>query len=287
MLDGQAVRATRVLGCRGDGLRVRRRPPLVWLAPRDPDGDPLRAGSLCKRHADAMVVPLGWTLDDRREPTPRLFRTARRGRRGRAAGSPAAAPPSAAQRRERTRRRSSARRAGRRRVAPTVAEVTGDPLADDDPDATVAIPWLPDVRRRRRPRRGAGRPQPAARPGVPRHRPTALTHRAHVRRRCSSTTPTRRACSRTSTRSTATRRGCGSSTASSRLEPDDGRPAWRVELRARVGPFARSKQLRMVRTVYEPERIARFERIEDDERDHADVDPRRPPSPTPRAGRPS
>ncbi len=49
---------------------------LVWLAPRDPDGgDPMRAGSLCKRHADAMVVPRGWTLDDRRDLTPRLFRT--------------------------------------------------------------------------------------------------------------------------------------------------------------------------------------------------------------------
>src|SRR5262245_50060352 len=33
-----------------------------------------RAGVLCRRHADAMVVPLGWMLDDRREPTPRLFR---------------------------------------------------------------------------------------------------------------------------------------------------------------------------------------------------------------------
>ena len=40
---------------------------LVWLAARDPDGDPLRAGSLCRRHADAMIVPQGWTLDDRRE----------------------------------------------------------------------------------------------------------------------------------------------------------------------------------------------------------------------------
>ncbi len=48
---------------------------LVWLAARDPDGDPLRAGSLCRRHADAMVVPRGWTLDDRREATPRLFRS--------------------------------------------------------------------------------------------------------------------------------------------------------------------------------------------------------------------
>ncbi len=28
-------------------------------------------------------------------------------------------------------------------LALTVAEVTGEPLADDDPDATVAIPWMP------------------------------------------------------------------------------------------------------------------------------------------------
>jgi hypothetical protein len=54
------------------------------------------------------------------------------------------------------------------------------------------------------------------------------------------------------------------------IEPDQGRPAWRVELRARVGPFARSKSLRMVRTVFEPDRTARFERIQDDDRDHAE-----------------
>jgi hypothetical protein len=34
-----------------------------------------RSGVLCRRHADAMVVPLGWMLDDRREPIPRLFKT--------------------------------------------------------------------------------------------------------------------------------------------------------------------------------------------------------------------
>jgi hypothetical protein len=54
------------------------------------------------------------------------------------------------------------------------------------------------------------------------------------------------------------------------LEPDVGRPAWRVELRARLGPFARSKQLRMVRTAFEPGHLARFERVQDDERDHAE-----------------
>ncbi len=34
-----------------------------------------RAGVLCRGHADLMVVPNGWTLDDRREMAPRLFRT--------------------------------------------------------------------------------------------------------------------------------------------------------------------------------------------------------------------
>ena len=50
---------------------------LVWLAPCAPDADRMRAGGLCRRHADALVVPRGWTLDDRREPTPRLFRVTR------------------------------------------------------------------------------------------------------------------------------------------------------------------------------------------------------------------
>ena len=53
------------------------------------------------------------------------------------------------------------------------------------------------------------------------------------------------------------------------LPPDDGRLAWWVELRAMVGPLARSKQLRMVRTAFESGRRVRFERIEHDSRDHA------------------
>lgn len=49
----------------------------------------------------------------------------------------------------------------------------------------------------------------------------------------------------------------------------DGAPAWWVELRARVGPLARSKQLRMVRTAFDAGRHVRFERVELDERNHA------------------
>ena len=58
---------------------------LFWLAPLAdaPTPDP---NVLCRRHADAMVVPIGWTLDDRREEQPRLFKPRQ------AAAAPAAAP---------------------------------------------------------------------------------------------------------------------------------------------------------------------------------------------------
>lgn len=47
---------------------------LVWLEVVPDDGAQGRMGLVCRRHADAMVVPRGWTLDDRRETRPRLFR---------------------------------------------------------------------------------------------------------------------------------------------------------------------------------------------------------------------
>ena len=48
-------------------------------------------------------------------------------------------------------------------------------------------------------------------------------------------------------------------------------PTWDVELRAKVGPFARSKRLRMVRTIFDTTNPARvvFERRELDGREHA------------------
>jgi hypothetical protein len=50
---------------------------------------------------------------------------------------------------------------------------------------------------------------------------------------------------------------------------DADRPAWVVDLRGRLGPLARSKRLRMVRTVHETDRRARFERRELDGRSHS------------------
>lgn len=116
---------------------------LVWLALRDPHAEPLRAGSLCTRHADAMVVPQGWTLDDRREPNPRLFRTppgpaTATARRSRAAGGNVTAPSE-----QLVLRGVADDPSGETAAGSTVAEVAG-PTDQPDPDATVAIPWLPD-----------------------------------------------------------------------------------------------------------------------------------------------
>jgi hypothetical protein len=49
---------------------------------------------------------------------------------------------------------------------------------------------------------------------------------------------------------------------------DVGAPAWSVELRAKLGPLARSKRLRMVRTLDESDHV-RFERWELDGKEHS------------------
>ncbi len=112
---------------------------LVWLAAFDPDVERSRAGVLCKRHADSMVVPVGWTLDDTRDPKPPLFKA-----------------PRAPRRKRQPRRQPSPTSPvvpGRANELPlqagpghTVAELSG--AEPDDPDATVALPWMPvfDVR---------------------------------------------------------------------------------------------------------------------------------------------
>lgn len=53
------------------------------------------------------------------------------------------------------------------------------------------------------------------------------------------------------------------------LAPSDGEVAWSVDLRGKVGPLARSKRLRMVRTTRTEPTRAVFERRETDGRHHA------------------
>jgi len=46
---------------------------VFWLDTLRPDTYQ-SSGVLCRRHAESMVVPRHWTLDDLRDPVPRLFR---------------------------------------------------------------------------------------------------------------------------------------------------------------------------------------------------------------------
>ena len=92
-----------------------------------------RAGVLCRRHADAMVVPLGWMLDDRRDPVPRLFK------------SPAQAPTAVARQRRPIHLRSDAEQLelGADIDGAKADEVAGDPEVTGDPVETEVLPWKP------------------------------------------------------------------------------------------------------------------------------------------------
>src|SRR6185295_1373715 len=92
-----------------------------------------RAGVLCRRHADAMVVPLGWMLDDRRDPIPRLFK---------APAQPTPAIP--------RHRRSPNHRRNDNEQLELGADVVLDAAVDDDmlddgdrPNDGEVLPWKP------------------------------------------------------------------------------------------------------------------------------------------------
>ena len=52
-------------------------------------------------------------------------------------------------------------------------------------------------------------------------------------------------------------------------DPAGVEPSWAVDLRGRIGPLARSKRLRMIRTRHDVPRSVRFERAELDGRTHS------------------
>ena len=120
---------------------------LVWLAPLDPDADRNRSGTLCLRHADAMVVPQGWQLEDARDPMPRLFRPAPRQRLPRAPrrGDGRKAQPAPVEQLALDEGLAAGEAdATATAAASTVAAVTGVVSNDADPDATTSMPWMPD-----------------------------------------------------------------------------------------------------------------------------------------------
>ncbi len=116
-------------------------------------------GRLCRRHANALSVPHGWTLDDRRDPNPKLFRVATdessgKQESGGKAARKQAGGRAAPKKRERARPEDvpSLFEALRRELDEpgTQPENTGadEPQGQPvDPDETQAIPWSPRLGR--------------------------------------------------------------------------------------------------------------------------------------------
>lgn len=105
-----------------------------------------RSGVLCRRHADAMVVPLGWMLDDRREPVPRLFRPP---------VEAIEAPPAAVRRRSRQRPGDDTLQLRLDAIADELARIeAAEPDLDDAPSPLPTAP------------RPIARPRPAPPPAV-------------------------------------------------------------------------------------------------------------------------
>ncbi len=104
---------------------------VFWIdALPDPVADD--AAVLCRRHADAMVVPRGWTLDDLRDPDLHLFR-------------PPLPAPTPRQRAPRQRRAPAIGEQLELGVQPDTSPDVEPPAADDateDGDADVG-PWAP------------------------------------------------------------------------------------------------------------------------------------------------
>lgn len=106
---------------------------VVWLSPFEPGEQerPYGSGILCRRHADALVVPRGWRVDDRREAVPRLFL------------APAASHDSSG---ETPRVRAERKKPGDKPVASELfdSEISAVPKdAAGELEETKAIPWSP------------------------------------------------------------------------------------------------------------------------------------------------
>lgn len=110
------------------------------------------AGRLCRRHADALVVPRGWTIDDRRQAIPQLFRVVD------TPGEPKAPKKTESAEKKPSASKSPSKREKRddgpslfETIEAELEEIEKTKLEESaaassdvvDPDETKAIPWSP------------------------------------------------------------------------------------------------------------------------------------------------
>lgn len=109
---------------------------IVWVGPLG-DTQEFGVGQLCRRHADALVVPKGWRIDDRRESVPRLFSV--KATHGEAAEAPR--PTRSAGEKSTANPKSTV---SPKTVADTPPELFDSPAAEAPQlEETRAIPWMP------------------------------------------------------------------------------------------------------------------------------------------------
>ena len=115
---------------------------MVWLSPFEPEekARPYGTGILCRRHADALVVPRGWHVDDRREAVPRLFIAPAPDQQP-AAPKPIVAKPAAEASPNVRRIRGKDEPAAELFDEPAVPEIDAEPVLDE----TQAMPWSPKL----------------------------------------------------------------------------------------------------------------------------------------------
>ena len=110
-----------------------------------------RRSALCATHGDRMSVPKGWSIDDRREDPPRLFKTAKSG----------VAPTKASAKKSATESKQKKKPVARpmlfqtekqvveevQEVQKVQAPVTKPLVRDADLEETKAMPWTPQFDR--------------------------------------------------------------------------------------------------------------------------------------------
>ena len=110
-----------------------------------------RRSALCATHGDRMSVPKGWSIDDRREDPPRLFKTAKSG----------VAPTKASAKKSATESKQKKKPVARpmlfqtekqvveevQEVQKVQAPVTRPVVRDADLEETKAMPWTPQFDR--------------------------------------------------------------------------------------------------------------------------------------------
>ena len=88
-----------------------------------------RRSALCATHGDRMSVPKGWSIDDRREDPPRLFKTPKSG----------VAPAKASVKKSVTELKQKKKPA----VRPMLFQTDKPVVRDADLEETQALPWVP------------------------------------------------------------------------------------------------------------------------------------------------